>query len=43
MKVDIWGSGYIDPHFLDLGSSWKWMILNINVRINEIYLDNYER
>jgi hypothetical protein len=20
---DVWGSGYIDPHFLDLGTSWR--------------------
>jgi hypothetical protein len=20
-----WGSGYIDPHFLDLGISWRWV------------------
>jgi hypothetical protein len=19
----VWGSGYIDPHFLDLGTSWS--------------------
>jgi hypothetical protein len=19
----VWGSGYIDPHFLDLGTSWR--------------------
>jgi hypothetical protein len=23
---DAWGSGCIDPRFLDLGSSWKWVI-----------------
>jgi hypothetical protein len=22
----VWGSGCIDPHFLDLGTSWKWVI-----------------
>jgi hypothetical protein len=21
-----WGSGRIDPHFLDLGTSWRWVI-----------------
>jgi hypothetical protein len=21
---DVWGSGCIDPQFLDLGTSWKW-------------------
>jgi hypothetical protein len=19
----VWGSGYIDPHFLDIGTSWR--------------------
>jgi hypothetical protein len=23
---DIWGSGCIDPHFLDLGTSWRWVV-----------------
>jgi hypothetical protein len=22
----IWGSGYIDPHFLNLSTSWKWVV-----------------
>jgi hypothetical protein len=22
----IWGSGRIDPHFLDLGTSWRWVV-----------------
>jgi hypothetical protein len=22
----IWGNGCIDPHFLDLGSSWRWVV-----------------
>jgi hypothetical protein len=22
----VWGSGCIDPHFLDLGTSWRWVI-----------------
>jgi hypothetical protein len=22
----VWGSGYIDPHLLDLGTSWRWMV-----------------
>jgi hypothetical protein len=22
----IWGSGCIDPHFLDLGTSWRWVV-----------------
>jgi hypothetical protein len=23
---DVWGSGCIDPHFLDLGTSWRWVV-----------------
>jgi hypothetical protein len=23
---DVWGSGYIDPCFLDLGTSWRWVV-----------------
>jgi hypothetical protein len=22
----VWGSGCIDPHFLDLGTSWRWVV-----------------
>jgi hypothetical protein len=22
----VWGSGYIDPHFLVLGTSWSWVV-----------------
>jgi hypothetical protein len=22
----VWGSGGIDPHFLDLGTSWRWVV-----------------
>jgi hypothetical protein len=22
----VWGSGCIDPHFLDLGSCWRWVV-----------------
>jgi hypothetical protein len=22
----VWGSGCVDPHFLDLGSSWRWVV-----------------
>jgi hypothetical protein len=22
----VWGSGYIDPYFLDLGTSWRWVV-----------------
>jgi hypothetical protein len=22
----VWGSGCIDPHFLDLGTSWRWAV-----------------
>jgi hypothetical protein len=22
----MWGSGCIDPHFLDLGTSWRWVV-----------------
>jgi hypothetical protein len=22
----VWGSGHIDPHFLDLGTSWRWVV-----------------
>jgi hypothetical protein len=22
----VWGSGCIDPHFLDLGASWRWVV-----------------
>jgi hypothetical protein len=21
-----WGSGYLEPHFLDLGTSWRWVV-----------------
>jgi hypothetical protein len=24
--VDVWRSGCIDPHFLDLGASWRWVV-----------------
>jgi hypothetical protein len=24
--VDVWGGGCIDPRFLDLGTSWRWVI-----------------
>jgi hypothetical protein len=23
---DVWGSGCIDPRFLDLGTSWRWLV-----------------
>jgi hypothetical protein len=23
---NVWGSGCIDPHFLDLGISWRWVV-----------------
>jgi hypothetical protein len=23
---DLWGSGCIDPHFLDLNTSWRWVV-----------------
>jgi hypothetical protein len=23
---DVWGSGCIDPHVLDLGTSWRWVV-----------------
>jgi hypothetical protein len=23
---DVWGSGCINPHFLDLGTSWRWVV-----------------
>jgi hypothetical protein len=23
---DVWGSGFIDSHFLDLGTNWKWVV-----------------
>jgi hypothetical protein len=23
---DVWGSGRIDPHFLDLGTGWSWVV-----------------
>jgi hypothetical protein len=26
VKCSLWGSRYIDPHFLDLGTSWRWMV-----------------
>jgi hypothetical protein len=22
----VWGSGYIDPYFIDLGTSWRWAV-----------------
>jgi hypothetical protein len=22
----VWGSGCVDPHFLDLGTSWRWVV-----------------
>jgi hypothetical protein len=22
----VWGSGCIDPHFIDLGTSWRWVV-----------------
>jgi hypothetical protein len=24
---DVWGSGCIDPRFLDLGTSWRWVVI----------------
>jgi hypothetical protein len=23
---DVWGSGCIDPRFLDLGTNWRWVV-----------------
>jgi hypothetical protein len=25
-ELDVWGSGCIDPHFLDLGTNWRWVV-----------------
>jgi hypothetical protein len=26
LNEDVWGSGCIDPYFLDLDSSWRWIV-----------------